>query len=204
MAITDVDQKKNRRDCYLLYRWPVSLPPCHSLSRIRSIEGVANKRQRLHLEYPPAHIYCLSHPYQGLHACSLRRDYVVVSNISVAFKHISETPTPINKTSAHRSRNRTAEIAFGLICSNIVVFPRLYRHFCEVAPYADTAGPQHAINGQTENARAHETRNGRTKREWVQLQERAAGDMKAFASQAKLGDEEAMDVAVDEDSIKKS
>ena len=44
-------------------------------------------------------------------------------------------------------------------------------------------------------------RNGRTKREWLQLQERAAGDMKAFASQAKLRDEEAMDLAVDEDGI---
>ena len=82
------------------------------------------------------------------------------------------------------------------------MFPRLYRHLCDITPYTPNAEHQHAINGGTEEARERETRNGRSKREWVQLQERAAEDVKRFGVQAKLKDEEAMDVAVDEDGIK--
>ncbi|KAL6720061.1 hypothetical protein ACLMJK_001982 [Lecanora helva] len=97
----------------------------------------------------------------------------------------------------------TAEIAFGLICSNVVVFPRLYRHFCDITPSAPTAGLQRALKAGTEDALEHEMKDGRTKREWLQLEERAAEDVKVFANRARLEDEEAFDVAVDEDRIKR-
>ena len=94
-----------------------------------------------------------------------------------------------------------AEIAFGLILSNIVMLPRLARHFYEITT---SSTDRHVINIKTESARAQETSHGRSKREWMQLEHQAAKDMDVFANNAKLRDEEAMDVAIDEDSIKRS
>ena len=47
--------------------------------------------------------------------------------------------------------------------------------------------------GARDNVESH----GRSKREWVELKEQAARDQKAFGMEARLGDEEALDNAVE-------
>lgn len=91
-----------------------------------------------------------------------------------------------------------AEIAFGLLCSNLVVLPRLYRHFCDIMPYTNNV---HALNGMTESDRARESKDGKSKKEWVKLEERAEKDRRKFADEARLGDEEVLDAAVDNDEV---
>lgn len=95
-----------------------------------------------------------------------------------------------------------AEIALGLFCTNFVVLPRLYQQFCDLTPYTITSN-SHAVNGKTEAERAKQQSHGRSKREWIQLEGKAAQDQKVFGDRARLGDEEAMDIALDEDSVKK-
>ena len=46
--------------------------------------------------------------------------------------------------------------------------------------------------------REREERDGRTKWEWVQLEDRAAREKRGFGREARMGDEEAVDEAVDE------
>ena len=87
----------------------------------------------------------------------------------------------------------TAEIAFGLMCSCLVVLPRLYQHFCDITPYKTN-------NSSTnKDTRSQAASHGKTKREWVQLEAQASQEQKAFAKEARLGDEEALDAAVEDD-----
>ena len=58
-------------------------------------------------------------------------------------------------------------------------------------------------SGRTEAERANQHTQGRSKREWVQLEERAAHDQKDFGDKARLRDEEAVDAVLDEDPIRK-
>lgn len=59
----------------------------------------------------------------------------------------------------------------------------------------------HALNGMTESDRARETKDGKSKKEWVKLEERAEKDRRKFADEARLGDEEVLDAAVDNDEV---
>ena len=86
----------------------------------------------------------------------------------------------------------TAEIAFGLLCSCLVVLPRLYQHFCDILPYRTNSSKS------DKDVRSQITSHGKTKREWVQLEAKASEDRKAFSKEARLGDEEALDAAVDD------
>lgn len=58
------------------------------------------------------------------------------------------------------------------------------------------------MNAKTDSERAHQYCQGKSKREWMQLEERATRDQKVFAERARLGDEEAIDEAVDQDGVK--
>ena len=87
----------------------------------------------------------------------------------------------------------TAELAFGLLCSCLVVLPRLYQHFCDITPYK--TNPDTTDN----DPRTQMASNGRTKREWVQLEAKAAKDQSAFSKEARLPDEEALDAAQADD-----
>ena len=90
---------------------------------------------------------------------------------------------------------RMAEIAFGLLCSCLIALPRLYQHFCDITPYT-------AQNmAETTDPRSHTTSNGKSKREWVQLEEQAERARRKFSTEARLGDEEAIDVALDGDDL---
>ena len=83
-----------------------------------------------------------------------------------------------------------AEIAFGLLCSCLIVLPRLYQHFCDITPYT-----VHDVSEATD-PRSHTLSNGRSKREWVQLEAQAESTRRKFSREARLGDEEAMDNAL--------
>ena len=85
----------------------------------------------------------------------------------------------------------TAELAFGLICSCLVVLPRLYQHFCDITPYKTNSNSM-------KDTRSQVTSHGKTKREWVQLEAQASHDQKAFAREARLGDERGLDAAVED------
>lgn len=50
--------------------------------------------------------------------------------------------------------------------------------------------------------RSRQHTDGRSKKEWMQLEERAAKDQQKFGDRARLGDEEAIDVVVDGDGVK--
>lgn len=92
-----------------------------------------------------------------------------------------------------------AEIGFGQLCSNLCVLPRLYKHFCEMLPYANNV---HGLNGLSDREqREREGKDGKSKREWMQLEERAGREMGMCADKARLEDEEALDAAVDEDRV---
>ena len=81
---------------------------------------------------------------------------------------------------------RMAEIAFGLICSCLVVLPRLYQHLTSVKPYPGASGTTLNADGVT---RAQSQNNpANSKRQWVQL-----SDVKAVTK-----DERAMSDAVDD------
>ena len=86
----------------------------------------------------------------------------------------------------------TAEVAFGLMCSCLVVLPRLYQHFCEITPYKtnDTSAAEYTRNNTTSH--------GRTKREWVQLEAQATKDQKSYGRMARLEDEQALDAAMED------
>ena len=86
---------------------------------------------------------------------------------------------------------RMAEIAFGLLCSCLIVLPRLYQHFCDITPYT-----ARDVSKATD-PRSHTSSNGKSKRQWVQLEEQAERARRKFSKEARLGDEEALDDAVD-------
>ena len=94
-----------------------------------------------------------------------------------------------------------AEIFFGLLCTNLVVLPRLYQQLCNLTPYNTTPNP-HTLNGRTEVERERQQSQGRSKREWLQLEEKATRDQRLYGQRARLGDEEAIDIAVDEDGVR--
>ncbi len=87
----------------------------------------------------------------------------------------------------------TAEIAFGLMCSCLVVLPRLYQHFCDITPYKTNP------SSNDKDIRSHVKSNGITKREWVKLEAKASQDRKTFSREARLGDEEALDAAMEDE-----
>ena len=84
-----------------------------------------------------------------------------------------------------------AEIAFGLLCSCLIVLPRLYQHFCDITPYTvqDVS--------EATDPRSYASSKGKSKRQWVQLEEQAERARRNFSKEARLGDEEALDAAVD-------
>ena len=57
-------------------------------------------------------------------------------------------------------------------------------------------------SGRTELERSRQFTEGRSKREWMQLEERAVKDQQEFGRRARLGDEEAIDIALDQDGVK--
>ena len=73
-----------------------------------------------------------------------------------------------------------------------MILPRLYQHFCDITPYKthDTTS--------TSDARTHEYASGKTKREWVQLEAQASEDQKYYGKKGRLGDEHALDAAVED------
>ena len=85
-----------------------------------------------------------------------------------------------------------AEIIFGLLCSCLVIMPRLYQHFCAITPLT-TRGTSTA-NDQRAHTRAY----GRSKKEWVDLGDRAERARDNFHKKARLGDEEAVDSALND------
>ena len=88
-----------------------------------------------------------------------------------------------------------AEIAFGLLCSCFIVLPRLYQHFCDITPHTI------AHDSGTADPRAGVSSNGKSKRQWVQLEEQADRARRKFGREARTGDEEAVDVAVDGEQL---
>ena len=90
----------------------------------------------------------------------------------------------------------------GLLCTNLVVLPRLYQQLCDLTPYTTPPHPL-AINGNTEIERSRQHSEGRSKREWLQLEERAAHDQKVYGNRSRLADEEAVDAAIDEDRVRR-
>ena len=84
-----------------------------------------------------------------------------------------------------------AEIAFGLLCSCLIVLPRLYQHLCDITPYA-----AHDVSEATD-PRSHASFHGKSKRQWVQLEGQAEQARRKFSKEARLGDEEALDEAIE-------
>lgn len=91
--------------------------------------------------------------------------------------------------------NRHAELAFALICSCLVVLPRLYQHLTSVAPYT---GPK------TTTARALEDQSMRPasrnrRRDWVQLETQGMPSLPPAVNGVgrKGSDDEAFDEAVE-------
>ena len=93
-----------------------------------------------------------------------------------------------------------AEVFFGLLCSNVVVLPRLYQQFCDLVPSTSKSrlhvGSEEAAN---ESARQHS--HGGSKHEWLQS-ERAGKQQKEYRAGARLEDEEAINIALDEAGVK--
>lgn len=88
---------------------------------------------------------------------------------------------------------RMAEIAFGLLCSCLIVLPRLYQHFCDITPHTVTPP---ALGSETTDPRSKVSSNGKSKRQWMQLEEQAERSRQKYSQEARLGDEEALDEAV--------
>lgn len=62
-----------------------------------------------------------------------------------------------------------AEIALGLLCSCLVILPRLYQHLASIPPYRGTSGNL-GREGNTRHGRSNNT-SAKDKGQWVQLQE---------------------------------
>ena len=88
-------------------------------------------------------------------------------------------------------KSRMAEIAFGLWCSCLIVLPRLYQHFCDITPYTTRD------SSTAQDPRSYTVSNGKSKREWIQLEAQAERAKQKFSKEARLGDEEALDEAIE-------
>ena len=81
--------------------------------------------------------------------------------------------------------HRLAEVAFGLICSCLVVLPRLYRHLCLLTEVAESGSPIGERVGTTRKIATQ-------KRNWVELKDAAPTLELVPRTNARAGSEEVM------------
>ena len=67
------------------------------------------------------------------------------------------------------------------------MLPRLYQHFCAITPYTN------ATHTNASDPRSQTVSQGKSKREWVQLEEQAERARSEFSKKGRLEDEEALD-----------
>lgn len=113
----------------------------------------------MHLKYSQVDLHGTSHAYGRLHL-----PQTATCPVGVSEQILAQSLADI--------AIRMAEIAFGLLCSCLVVLPRLYQHLASIRPYPGMGGETLPGEGNARHGRA-ETYNAPAGRrgDWLQLQE---------------------------------